>query len=97
MNKQYYVYILTNRSGTLYTGVTNDLETRIWQHRQGKGSVFTTRYKINKLVYFESCPNVLDAISREKQIKGWLREKKVALAESINPGWEDLSANWFEE
>jgi len=97
VSKKYYVYIMTNKSRTLYTGVTSDLEKRVWQHKRGKGSIFTSRYRINQLVYFESCPDVLDAIAREKQIKGWLRKKKVALVESINPNWEDLSADWFEE
>ena len=97
MKKEFYVYIMTNRSRTLYTGVTGNLERRVGEHKQGKGSVFTSRYKINQLVYFESCSDVLDAIDREKQIKGWLRVKKIALVESINPNWEDLSADWFDE
>ena len=97
MKKDYYVYIMTNKSRTLYTGVTGNLERRVGEHKQGKGSVFTSRYKINQLVYFESCSDVLDAIDREKQIKGWLRVKKIALVESINPNWEDLSADWFDE
>ena len=94
MTKEYYVYIMTNNSRTLYTGVTGDLERRIWQHKQGKGSEFTSRYKISKLVYFESCSDVMEAITREKQIKGWLRGKKVALIESLNPYWLDLAAEW---
>jgi putative endonuclease len=97
VKKEYYVYIMTNKSRTLYTGVTGNLERRVGEHKQGKGSVFTSRYKINQLVYFESCSDVLDAIDREKQIKGWLRVKKIALVESINPNWEDLSADWFDE
>ena len=97
MTEEYYVYIMTNNSRTLYTGVTGDLERRIWQHKQGKGSEFTSRYKISKLVYFESCSDVMEAITREKQIKGWLRVKKIALVESINPDWVDLSADWFDE
>ena len=97
MKKEYYVYIMTNRSRTLYTGVTGNLERRVGEHKQGKGSVFTSRYMINQLVYFESCSDILDAIDREKQIKGWLRVKKIALLESVNPNWEDLSADWFDE
>ena len=97
MGKDYYVYIMTNKSRTLYTGVTSDLEKRVWQHKRGRGSIFTSRYRINQLAYFESCQDVSDAIAREKQIKGWLRKKKVALVETINPNWEDLSADWFEE
>jgi putative endonuclease len=76
VKKEYFVYIMTNRTGTLYTGVTGDLERRVWQHKHGDGSVFTSKYKINKLVYFELCTDVMEAISREKQIKGWLRIKK---------------------
>ena len=94
--KQYYVYIMTNRSGTLYTGVTNDLLRRVHEHKQGEGSKFTSKYKINPLIYFESCADPREAIAREKQIKGWVRTKKIALIESVNPGWEDLSASWYE-
>jgi len=97
VKKEYYVYIMTNRSRTLYTGVTGNLERWVGEHKQGKGSVFTSRYKINQLVYFESCSDVRDAIDREKQIKGWLRVKKIALLESVNPNWEDLSADWFDK
>jgi putative endonuclease len=97
VNKEYCVYILTNKSRTLYTGVTGDLEGRIWQHKQAKGSVFTSKYKINRLVYYETYSDVMEAITREKQIKGWLRVKKIALVESINPDWDDMAANWFEE
>jgi putative endonuclease len=97
MGKEYYVYIMANRSRTLYTGVTGNLERRVWQHKQGRGSVFTTRYKIKQLVYYESCSEVLEALSREKQIKGWVRQKKIDLIESINLAWDDLSAEWFEE
>jgi len=92
---QYFVYILTNRSGTLYTGVTNDLLRRVLEHKQKRVPGFTARYKIDRLVYFEQTPDVRAAIAREKQIKGWLRSKKVALIESINPEWRDLSSEWF--
>ena len=88
---QYFVYIMTNKSGTLYTGVTNNLERRIYEHKQHLVKGFTHKYKINKLVYFEETNDIHAAISREKQIKGWLRKKKIALIESINPGWKDLS------
>ena len=94
--KQYYVYIMTNRSGTLYTGVTNDLRRRVWQHKQKLVEGFTKRYNIMRLVYFEETPDVNAAIAREKQIKSWRREKKVALIQSGNPGWKDLSEGWFE-
>ncbi len=94
--KTYYVYIMTNRPGTLYTGVTNDLERRVYEHNSRTGSRFTSRYKIDRLVHFETFSDVLEAIAREKQIKGWLRQKKIALIESNNPSWEDLSAGWYE-
>jgi len=94
MQKYYYVYILTNHSGTLYTGVTNNLERRLDEHRRGIGSKFTAKYNIKRLVYYEVYKYVRVAIAREKQIKGWRREKKVALIEEMNPGWKDLSAEW---
>jgi putative endonuclease len=92
--KTYFVYIMTNRTKTLYTGVTGDLAGRVAQHKEGKGSAFTSKYKIDKLVYYEEYHDVREAIAREKQIKGWLREKKVSLIESMNPDWVDLSAGW---
>jgi putative endonuclease len=94
--KQYYVYIMTNKSRTLYAGVTNNLERRIYEHKHQMGSTFTTRYNITRLVYFEVFAEIRDAIAREKQIKGWLRAKKIALIESVNPKWRDLSADWYE-
>ena len=89
--KEYYVYILTNRSGTLYVGMTNDIVRRMIEHKEGRGSKFASKYRINRLVYYESTNDVLSAIAREKQIKGWLRSKKIALIESVNPKWRDLS------
>ncbi len=91
---QYYVYITSNASRTLYTGVTNNLERRVYEHKHKLMSGFT--YNINRLVYFEITSDVVAAISREKQIKGWVRSKKIALIESENPGWQDLSAEWVE-
>ncbi len=91
---QYYVYILTNKSRTLYTGVTNDLQRRVYEHREKLLRGFTSRYNITKLVYFEATPDIREAITREKQIKGWLRSKKIALIESVNPNWIDLSTEW---
>jgi putative endonuclease len=93
---QYYVYIMTNRSGMLYTGVTNDLRRRVWQHKQKLVEGFTKRYNITRLVYYEETPDVNAVIPREKQIKSWRREKKVTLIESVNSGWKDLSEGWFE-
>jgi putative endonuclease len=85
---------MTNRSKTLYTGVTNDLVRRVWEHKTGTGSDFAARYKIDRLVYFERFGDIRNAIAREKQIKGLLRIKKIALIVSLNPAWRDLSAEW---
>ena len=92
--KSYYVYIMTNRSKTLYTGVTRDLERRVYDHKHKVVPGFTNRYKITRLVYFEETGDVYAALQREKEIKGWLRAKKVAMIEAMNPTWEDLSADW---
>jgi putative endonuclease len=92
----YFVYIVTNRSKTLYTGVTNNLMRRVREHKTGTGSGFTAKFKLDRLVYFERFEDVHNAIEREKRIKGWLRIKKVALIVSINPSWKDLSAEWYE-
>ncbi len=92
----YYVYILTNRSKTLYTGVTGKPLGRMFDHKSGHGSVFCRRYKIDRLVYFERFGDVRSAIAREKRIKGMTRLKKIALIVSMNPTWKDLSEGWFE-
>ena len=84
-----WVYILTNRSGTLYTGVTNDVTRRLGEHKTGTG--FAARYDTDRLVYVEEHTRPADAIAREKQIKGWRREKKVALINAANPRWHDLA------
>lgn len=89
---EYFVYILANQTNVaIYTGITNNLERRLWEHKNyaDPGS-FTARYKINKLVYFETTPNVKAAIAREKEIKSWSRKKKNKLIESKNPNWNDL-------
>jgi Predicted endonuclease containing a URI domain len=88
---------MTNKSRTLYTGVTNDLQRRVYEHKNKLVAGFTSKYNINKLVYLEETSDVTDAIAREKQIKGWTRAKKIALIESENPEWIDLSAEWFRE
>jgi putative endonuclease len=90
--KVYYVYMMTNRSRVvvLYTGVTKSLERRLWFHGNAAVKSFTNRYKVNRLVYFERFDNPRDAISREKEIKGWRREKKNDLVRRLNPKWEDL-------
>jgi putative endonuclease len=88
---------MTNKSRTLYTGVTNDLERRVYEHKRKLVPGFTVKYNITRLVYFEATQDVQAAIAREKQIKGWLRRKKIALIESLNPAWDDLSTKWREE
>lgn len=93
MAKTYYVYILTNRTYTvLYTGVTSDLERRLWQHGTRAGSGFTSRYNVDRLVYYEATTDVMAALEREKEIKLLKRAKKNALVESLNPSWVDLGA-----
>ena len=92
--KHYYVYILTNHSQTLYTGVTNDLQRRMYEHKHYLVEGFTSKYHITRLAYFEETSDVYAAIEREKQIKSWVRAKKMALIESINPEWRDLSDDW---
>ncbi len=94
--KEYYVYIMSNKTGTLYTGVTNDLERRVYQHKNRLIEGFTKRYNITQLVYFDSSDEVTTAIAREKQIKGMLRSKKIALIKTMNPQWKDLSDGWFK-
>ena len=94
--RQYYVYILASTSRRLYVGVTNDLRLRVWRHRQEEHG-FTARYHIHKLVYYETTTDVVAAITREKQIKGLLRAKKIALIESENGGWLDLARDWFQD
>jgi putative endonuclease len=94
--KQFSVYIMTNKSRTLYTGITNNLERRVYEHKKKLVSDFTSTYNITVLVYFEITKDVKVALSREKQIKGWLRSKKISLIEAVNPEWKDLSAEWFK-
>ena len=95
--KQFYVYIMTNKSKTLYTGVTNNLEQRVYEHKSKLIEGFTKKYNITKLVYYEMTDDVQSAIEREKQIKGWLRRRKIALVEAANPEWADLSEEWFRD
>ena len=92
MQKQYFVYILTNKTNTvLYTGVTNNLARRLEEHRHASLSSFTGRYRVTKLVYFEQTFDINFAIAREKQIKAGSRQKKIDLINSINPEWKDLA------
>jgi len=93
--KQYFVYILTNRFNTvLYVGFTNNLIKRTYEHKHKLVDGFTKKYNLTKLVYFELFTDVYEAIKREKQIKGWLRIKKINLIKSKNPKWEDLSLSF---
>jgi putative endonuclease len=86
---------MTNRSKTLYIGVTNSLVRRVWEHKTGTGSEFCARYKLDRLVYYERFEDVRNAIDREKRIKGWMRIKKIALIVGMNPAWKDLSEGWY--
>jgi len=95
--RAYYIYIMMNKSGTLYVGVTNNLERRVYEHRTGMNNGFTTRYRMERLVYCEDYPDPASAIQREKQTKGWVQKKKIELIREANPRWEDLAANWFGE
>jgi len=95
MQKQYYVYILTNKTNrVLYTGVTNNLVRRLYEHGNGLTPGFASKYKCNKVVYYETAENIDSAIAREKQIKSGSRQKKIDLIEKVNPAWNDLSKEW---
>jgi putative endonuclease len=87
----FYVYIMSSLSRTLYAGVTNDLERRVGEHKEGKPGAFTARYNVNRLVYFEEFSDINQAIVCEKKIKSMTRRQKIKLIESINPEWRDLS------
>ena len=88
----YYVYLMTNwNNKVMYLGVTNDLERRVYEHKNKLIKGFTDKYNVNKLVYFEDTSDVVAAITREKEIKKWRREKKNALVKKVNPDWKDLS------
>ncbi|WP_460762923.1 GIY-YIG nuclease family protein [Lysobacter fragariae] len=95
MTRTYYVYLLASRSRALYSGVTSDLMRRVFEHRQHLVPGHTALYRIDRLVHFEATDDVHTAIAREKQLKGWRRDKKIALIESGNPKWVDLAAEWF--
>lgn len=92
--RQFHVYILASKSRRLYVGVTNDLVRRVYQHLTGSGD-FTSRYRINRLVYFEEFGHPMQAIRREKAIKRMLRREKIEMIEKTNPAWNDLAAAWF--
>jgi len=90
----YYVYIMSSNSGTLYTGMTNNIDRRVRQHKSGDFEGFASKYRCTRLVFYEEYGQVLSAIGREKEIKGWKRCKKIALIESMNPRWQDLAEHW---
>jgi putative endonuclease len=94
--KAYYVYILSNKTKMLYTGVTNHLLRRVLEHKQKLIPGYSRLYNFNRLVYYEETSDVHAAIARDKEIKGWLRAKKVALIEGVNPEWADLSQDWYD-
>ncbi|MDD5252262.1 MAG: GIY-YIG nuclease family protein [Patescibacteria group bacterium] len=97
MEKTFHVYILaSHRHGTIYIGVTSDLEKRLWEHKNNVVPGFTAKYGIHRLVYFEECGSAEAAITREKALKRWLRAWKIALIEKSNPDWRDLSLDWDE-
>jgi len=93
---QYYIYIMTNKSGTLYVGMTNDIKKRVYEHKNKLIAGFTKKHNINRLIYFETFSDVHSAITREKTIKGWLRKKKIDLVNNTNPYWNDLSNDWYD-
>jgi putative endonuclease len=93
-NNKYSVYIVGSQTGTLYVGMTNNLYRRVLVHKSGELEGFASKYGCNRLVYFESFDDVRNAIDREKQLKGWRRQKKIALIESLNPRWQDLAEKW---
>ena len=96
-SNSYFVYILSSRSRILYIGVTNNLERRVSEHKQKQIPGFTVKYNISRLVYYEDYPDIRAAIAREKQLKGWLRSKKMELIESTNPAWKDFADEWSND
>ncbi len=95
-SRHYYVYIMANRAHQPYVGITNDLERRVFEHRNQLTGGFTSKYRHTMLVYYEETSDVHSALAREKQLKGWRRSKKAALIESVNPQWVDLARNWYD-
>ena len=94
MEHQYWVYIVASRSGTLYIGMTNNIERRVWEHKNSICEGFASKYHCDRLVYLEGFDDVRNAIDREKQLKGWRRSKKIALIEAQNPRWSDFAEKW---
>jgi len=96
MQKIYYTYIMSSQGRVLYIGMTSNIEQRVFQHKTHAFGGFTAKYNVTSLVYFERHGAVMTAIKREKEIKAWRREKKLALIESTNPTWRDLSYGWYQ-
>ena len=96
MVHNYYIYIMASKTRVIYTGMTNNLERRVYEHKEKLFKGFTSRYNVTRLVYYEYTNDVNAAILREKEIKAWRREKKIKLIESTNPEWQDLSDGWYE-
>ena len=94
MQRRYFVYILSSKTKRLYIGVTNDLERRVAQHKRREVEGFTSRYNIDRLVYYEETDDIWPALNREKQLKGWMRIRKIELVSEMNPEWRDLAATW---
>lgn len=92
----YFVYIMASRSHTLYIGMTGNLNQRVFEHKWREHGGFTARYNCDRLVWFETFGEVADAILREKELKGWRREKKIRLIEASNPAWVDLAREWYD-
>ena len=95
MTRRFWVYILASKTRVLYIGVTNELQRRVWEHRKGAVPGFTAKYNVKRLIYYEEHATPNAAISREKQLKRWRREKKVWLIEQMNPQWLDFAEDWF--
>ena len=95
--RAYYLYIMASRSRVLYTGITNDIARRVHEHRHSLIPGFTSKYRITRLVYFEEFTDVREAIAREKQVKGWVRARKIRLIAQHNPTWEDRADLWFQK
>ena len=93
----YFVYILSSSTGTLYTGVIKDIWYRVLIHKKKKESGFTQRYSVTRLIYFEETQYILNALAREKEIKGWSRKKKLDLVRTINPRFVDIAADWYSD
>ena len=94
MTREYFIYIMASPTRNTYIGVTNNLERRVWEHKNHATPGYATKIGVTKLVYVETCPDIRDAIAREKEFKDWRREKKMALIERENPHWNDLSRGW---